>query len=458
MPKPRLPADDTEAQTQLIQLLLKTTQHFFGSIEQLFAAVHDPRESSHVIYPLPVMAFAGVLMFICRLGARRQINHLLRGNARADEKFQQLFGVRACPHGDTLNACYKELTVAEVQDVISGTVETLVRKKVWAAYRLLGQYYVVTVDGTGMLMFKARHCPQCLTRTLHGQTLYYHDVLEAKLVSPCGLVCSVLTEFMENPEHNVSKQDCEVKAFERLCARLKTRFPRLAICLSLDGIFAGGPTFAICAKNNWKYMVVLTEKDLPSVNREFRALLPLLPENQLEVTLGARREVQQSFSWVNQIAYHDTQERTHTLSVLQCLETKPDPRTQQPVVTRFKWLTNFKVSVKRVQTLAAHGGRDRWKTENEGFNVEKNLGYASEHAYSMDWQAAQVFYLLLQLAHLLAQLMARGSLFRQAFPHGVGSEKNLAWRLLEAWRNARLNLQALRRLLSQRIQIRFDSS
>jgi hypothetical protein len=43
----------------------------------------------------------------------------------------------------------------------------------------------------------------------------------------------------------------------------------------------------------------------------------------------------------------------------------------------------------------------------------------------------------LQIAHLLSQLMAHESLLRQAFPKGVGSAKNLAFRLLEAWRNLR---------------------
>jgi len=66
-----------------------------------------------------------------------------------------------------------------------------------------------------------------------------------------------------------------------------------------------------------------------------------------------------------------------------------------------------------------------------------------------------VFYLLLQLAHTLAQLVERGSLFRKAFPKGVGAAKNLAWRLLEAWRNARLSAHQLQCLLDSRVQIRF---
>jgi hypothetical protein len=67
-----------------------------------------------------------------------------------------------------------------------------------------------------------------------------------------------------------------------------------------------------------------------------------------------------------------------------------------------------------------------------------------------------VFYLLLQLAHTLAQLIERGSLFRQAFPAGVGSAKNLAWRLLEAWRNLRLDDDQIQQMLRARVQIRLQ--
>lgn len=60
-----------------------------------------------------------------------------------------------------------------------------------------------------------------------------------------------------------------------------------------------------------------------------------------------------------------------------------------------------------------------------------------------------------QIAHLLAQLIEKGSLFRQAFPAGVGSAQNIAFRLLEAWRNRRLRADQIQEMLNIRRQIRF---
>jgi hypothetical protein len=39
---------------------------------------------------------------------------------------------------------------------------------------------------------------------------------------------------------------------------------------------------------------------------------------------------------------------------------------------------------------------------------------------------------------MVTQLLDRGSLLRNLIPAGFGSAKNLAFRLLEAWRNARV--------------------
>jgi len=448
---------DEQEQLSIIGACLKTVWHFFGGFARLFGPVRDPRNPDLITYPLIAVGFAGILMFLCRLGARRQINHMFRGNGPSAAKFRALFRGKRCPHGDTANVLYSRLDLGEVQEVPTSMVETLIRKKVLYRYRLLGHYYMVAIDGTGRLTFPERHCPHCLTCTHHGKTTYYHPVLEAKLVTANGFAFSLMTEFIENPGQNPTKQDCELKAFYRLAERLKRRFPRLAICLLLDGLFAGGPTFALCERYHWKYLIVLTEDDLSSVHQEFEALMPLAAENRLRFYPSVQPETQQDFRWMNDISYVDSEKQEHILSVIECLETCADSRGKRKT-TRFKWITNLGVKSNNILALSNQGGRLRWKIENEGFNVQKNGGYALEHAYTTNPTAAKVFYYLLQVAHTLAQLIEKGSLFRKAFPAGVGSAKNVAFRLLEAWRNLRLQPEQLQQILSTHVQIRLDSS
>ena len=74
-------------------------------------------------------------------------------------------------------------------------------------------------------------------------------------------------------------------------------------------------------------------------------------------------------------------------------------------------MTSLDVSRETVVEVATNGGRERWREENEGFNTQKNSGLNLEHAYSHTCWAA--YYFLLQIAHLLLQLVEKGSLLRQ---------------------------------------------
>lgn len=430
----------------------------------MFAGVNDPRNPNLIVYPLVSLLFTGAFLFICRLGSRRGVKDHLRQNAPSQAKFAAWFGVGSIPHGDTLNYGYRRLQVDEVQEVVCRNVETLIRKKVLYRFRLLGVYFLVAIDGTGVLTFRRRHCPHCLSKTLHnGVTIYYHPVLEAKLVTANGFACSLMTEFIENRDLSADKQDCELKAFSRLAKRLKQRFPRLPICLLLDGLYAGGPTFQLCADYDWKYFVVLCEDDLPNLHRSFAVAIAQLPQQRKQVEFGAvnvqqrSEHVKQAYRWAEDLHYVDSQDRTHRLGVIECQESRSDTRGQTTQL-HYKWVTNFSLTTHNVDRLANQGGRLRWKIENEGFNVQKNSALHLEHPYSQDPTARKVFYLLLQLACLIFQLMQKGSLLTQAFPDRLRTAKNLAFRLLEAWRNLSLSPEALLALANPVGQIRFDTS
>jgi hypothetical protein len=448
---------ENDEQKALLKAFARTVFHFYGGWRKLFKGVRDSRNPEMLTYPLEGVLSAGVLMFVFRLGARRQIKHQLRENGPSQSKFGAWFGVESFPHGDTLNYAFKRIAPEEVQEVVCQMVESLIRKKVLYLWRLYGNF-LVAVDGTGVLTFRARHCEYCMTRKLNnGETLYYHPVLEAKLVTANGFAFSLMTEFIENTDPQADKQDCELKAFYRLSRRLKTRFPHLPICLLLDGLFAGGPTFQLCYDYGWRYLITLQETDLPQVHRTYNLVLSQTPENHKKICLHPQQEIIQDYHWVKQIDYLDSQDRHHALNVLTCTETKSS-RQRGTYTTTFKWLTNFIPTARNVDTLANQGGRLRWKVENEGFNIQKNGGFHLEHPYSQNDTARKVFYYLLQIAYSIFQLMEKGSLFRKAFPQGVGSLKNIAFRLLEAWRNLCLTPSDFCELYNGRYQVRFDSS
>ncbi len=74
-------------------------QRYGGKAEAIFRGVSDKREAGKITYPMSVLLFTGVLLFVCQLGARRQINRQLRGNVCVRKKYRGLFGVEDVPHG-----------------------------------------------------------------------------------------------------------------------------------------------------------------------------------------------------------------------------------------------------------------------------------------------------------------------------------------------------------------------
>ena len=117
-----------------------------------------------------------------------------------------------------------------------------------------------------------------------------------------------------------------------------------------------------------------------------------------------------------------------------------------------------------VQEVATKGGRQRWHIENEAFNTQKNSGLNLEHVYShVHWA---VYYFALQIAHLLLQLVEKGSLLRHlAEQQGkrtavelYGGLVDMAQRLLESVRYLHWPDEVFEVAGRKKMQIRLDSS
>ena len=68
-------------------------------------------------------------------------------------------------------------------------------------------------------------------------------------------------------------------------------------------------------------------------------------------------------------------------------------------------MTNIAITKGNFQEIF-QAGRLRWKIENEGFNTQKNGGYAFHHKMNRtNINAIQKYYICLQIAHLFSQLL-----------------------------------------------------
>ena len=362
-----------------------------------------------------------VLMFACRLRSLRVLDEVSK-----DARFRDNWCVFSRARRDTV-ICSRQMTNVlaamgpeEIAALRPRLIKSLHRQKQLPDALLLG-HMMMASDGTGIFSSSEFHCEQCLTQEhQNGSKTYMHNVLEVKVVTWGGLALSVMTEMQLNPaDGKYDKQDCESKAFKRLLPRLKEEFPQQRIAHLLDAGYCNGPAFEAIEAVNHKFVCCFKPGSIPTLYEEALTLCALNPQNRIVQSLGPkRRQVVRDFTWINALQYQGL-----TLDFVMCRETK-DAET-----TTFAWLTNFSINRDNVITIA-EGGRKRWTIENEGFNVQKT-GYELEHFCDCnDLEVMTCLYLLLQIAHLFMQLLARSNLIEPD-----STLTFLAHLLLEALRN-----------------------
>ncbi len=161
------------------------------------------------IYPLACLVWVGILLFLFKVGSRRNIKfalgteafarniHIVMNLARC-QKEHIVCRQEKVPHEDTVNYLLERISPEEISRIREEMMRTLIRNKVFVNDRLF-KHYIIVVDGTRSLQFKEKHCEHCLKQKIgEDGAIYYHPVLEAKLVTPGGMAFSIATEFIEN--------------------------------------------------------------------------------------------------------------------------------------------------------------------------------------------------------------------------------------------------------------------
>jgi hypothetical protein len=225
--------------------------------------------------------------------------------------------------------------------------------------------------------------------------------VEAKLVGPEGTMFALMTEFRDMHDPVRDKEDCELNAFLRLAERLHAEFPRLPICLLMDGLYPVQSVFDLIVSYKWKFIATLREGRQPTAWDEAVQTMLLSPSQVVHgQRTGEDGPVEQTLRWTHQVPFGK-----HEFNVLFSGEISPS------AATLWVWVSNFPLSHDRVQTIANQGGLARNGIENV-FNVQKNGGFGLEHAFCANTVASQNYHLIMQVAYTLGQLLVNGLLRR----------------------------------------------
>lgn len=138
--------------------------HFFADLTQWLNEMKDPRNLSYIQYTQSDLVLMGILKNVCSLKSMREMEEkfneetcietlkIISGDAELNEM----------PHYDTLNYYLERLSPACLAEVRKQMIKSLLRMKTFYRGKLLGRYWRVILDGTGLFYFKEKHCANCL--------------------------------------------------------------------------------------------------------------------------------------------------------------------------------------------------------------------------------------------------------------------------------------------------------
>ena len=405
--------------------------HFFHSLREWILEMDDPRNQSYIKYTQADLGYMAILKNICGQHSMREMEENFNKETCIDT-LRVLSGhktLEEMPHYDTLNYYLERLSPECLSQLRRKMVTGLIRGKQFNRNRLLGKYWRVILDGTGLFCFKEKHCENCLCmerRTDDGkkEKLYYHKVLEAKIVLSESIVISLGTEFIENETEDVKKQDCETNAAKRLMERIKKNYPRLPICIQGDALYATEPMMKLCRKKyHWAYIFTHKERRQKLLDEGFE----WIKSGGIKKVSGLCEE-KGTGCYANHV--EEVAGKKESMNVFEYEYEKKDKKEEEHRV-RFRWISSLELTERNLEEMI-EAARGRWKIENEGFNNQKNGIYRIEHLNSRNSKAMKNHYLLTQISDMLMQVYLAWNPYIKKLNQTV---KNTSSGLLESFRS-----------------------
>ena len=419
---------EKKRELNILNELVTIIKQYFPDLLDKFEGLTDLRNQSYVKYKMKVIFMVRLLGLMCEMKSMQGMTRELNTN-ESIENIAQIcdLELEEIPHCDTINDVFEKVKVEEIEEIRRYMINKLIRGKIIKKYKIRDRYYHIVIDGTGLATSRKKYNENCLVKNKTDKKgneyqEYSTYVLEAKLIVG-EMVFSIGSEFVENTKENETKQDCEIKAFKRLAEKIKSEYPKLKILISGDALYASKPVMDICKENGWKYVIRFKEGSIPSLYKEFETVVKKANESK-----------KANYEYVTGLDYEEEK-----INVIKYTDTKQE--------TEFVYITDLPITNKNIENTVKVG-KNRWKIENEGFDIQKNGTFDIGHLYSKNQTAIKVHYLMIQIAHILRQMLEKG----------IKEIKELKLKLREISQTLKQELISTIKNLTvhSKIQLRFD--
>jgi hypothetical protein len=232
---------NAEEQGELARRYVRILRFLLPGILAKLSAIEDYRDQRKITHSLPAIVLYGILIFLSNAASRRAANREIGGSQVSELLIEFAPDFESTPHADTLERLLKNIVVDDLEKHYSGIIAEFTKTKNFNGLNQ-GRFHVL-VDGTQKFSRNRRWDDNALSRNADepGKERYFAFMLESVLVLDNGMLLPLLTETLENGGSldGNGKQDCEIKAFNRLALRLKKLLGSGCVTIIADGLSDG---------------------------------------------------------------------------------------------------------------------------------------------------------------------------------------------------------------------------
>ena len=435
------------------EVFAKTIFHYVPELLKYIDEICEPRKRN--TYSMRYLIMSEMLMFLSE-GKSQRFTETAYEETKYLENISKITKekIKKIPDAEIYTNVFSRIEKEEMEKFQYKINYQMIRNKIYEESKILGKYNLV-LDGTRFQKAQYEINKEWIKETKEGKTIWYISMLELKLVAH-KMAISIMNEMIKNEDKkngneteeeikNKSieeiKQDCELNASKRMIPRFRKIYPRLPVRIIGDSLYPSMGLIEICEEENIEYIFVLKDKKIPTLLTEFLALVSL-PTGNREIIETNEKIV--LTLWENNIDY-----RGKKINVIRQITKNKETKKY----SKWMWITNREITRKNLYKII-YCAKLRDYIENQGFREQKiTSGIDLEHAYSKDTKAIKVIYTIIQITHLMLQIIEHTDICGD-FNKKYGSVKVFRRKFYAHLTEQTLNIE----LIQIKIQIRFDKS
>lgn len=421
---------EEDVKIELVALLKKflVRKHISEMIEKTIPEHRNPKE---IRYSVSTIILAALSIFLLRMQSGNKYNDKTTDR---DEKYakKNISKFINAPEGHvptikTIADYLQKIDLEQINQLMVQFFQDLIKSKFFSEHPEIrvGNLFLIAVDCVHSHTYCKPHhldhegepdCPYCLERIYNKgtpqvkvrwihNTLVYTFVFLNHLKIPFYIypIRAQQVKGLEGASDNVYKQECEIIALKKTLPNIRQFFPRMKICLLLDGLYANRPTIQLAKQYKCKYAIVRKEECLPSLRKDCNGLAQLSDHKKscvkTTVEKSGKWEITRNYTWFNDMDLRVGKGESIITNVLRFSETRERINKitgkNESIHYKGEWLLSEKLSSRNCE-LSARKARLRWE-EEDLFNTQKNREFNYKHDYSRNpcsfiiWQALSFF-------------------------------------------------------------------